>query len=329
MATNREIWNWNKEEELTSMKECLKASSYIAIDTEFPGCLKESPMDANEADRYSDMRFNVERTKLIQLGLTLLGSDGKNRGTWEVNFSDFDVRRDKKNDKSISFLRRNGLNFDKIREEGIPMEDFFKQFSKMLNKQMSWVTFDGSYDMAYLFKGLTGVKSLPPTSQRFDETVERLVGYVFDAKDIAGLCKGLSSCYGLQRVADELQIKRLGTAHHAGSDSELTARVYIKMALMVHRDLSKRKRSESDQQQPQHIHQERVLQKKMRFRTEQEQLLHQELMIQDKYKIMMSLRAAQQHHHLQEVLITTRNYVPTPPMIFAAYSYIIPVVPMR
>lgn len=304
MTKNRsgEIWNWNKEEEITSICECLKTCSFIAIDTEFPGCLKETAMEASEEDRYSDMRFNVDRTKLIQLGFTLFDNGGRIGGTWEVNFSDFLVTKDAKNEKSIEFLRRNGLNLEKIREEGIRIDEFFKTFSQILKnnddenkKKMTWVTFDGSYDMAYLVKGLTGGESLPETSKGFEEAVDRLLGDVFDVKKISGLCKGLSSRFGLQRVADEFQIKRVGKAHNAGSDSELTARVFTKMALMLYHDY-KRKRFEADQQQ-QHI---------------------QERMIRQDYK-RMCLRADQQHH-LQELMMN-RGYVPQPPpsRMFAAY----------
>lgn len=318
MAKFGEIWNSNKEEEISLMSDCLKSSSYIAIDTEFPGCLKETTIKASEEDRYRDLKFNVDRTKLIQLGLTLFDEGGRICGTWEVNFSDFDVTKDASNEKSIAFLRRNGLNFEKIRAQGIPIEEFFKQFSQILNmKKLTWVNFDGSYDMGYLVKGLTGGESLPETSKGFKEVVERLVvGDVFDVKEMSGLCKGLSSRYGLQRVADEFQIKRVRKAHHAGSDSELTARVYIKMALMLYHDY-KRKRFETDKQQ-QHIQERMIHQdyKRMRrLRADQQRQHLQGIMIHENYNIM-HLRAAQQQH-LQELLMA-RGYVP-PSRMFPAF----------
>ncbi|KAL1217380.1 putative CCR4-associated factor 1 [Cardamine amara subsp. amara] len=254
--SSREIWSWNKEKEMKSLRHCLRSFRFIAIDTEFPGCLKETPMEAAEEIRYRDMRFNIHKTKLIQFGFTLFDGEGRIGGTWEVNFSDFIESKDAKNSKSMEFLRRNGLNLEKIREQGIGIDEFFKEFTQILNeskseKKMTWITFHGSYDKAYLVKGFTGGQILPETSQDFAQVVERLLGDVVDVKEIAGLglfpC--LSSHYGLQRVADAFQIRRVGKAHHAGSDSELTARVFIKMAPILSQDYKRKMRLRADQEE--------------------------------------------------------------------------------
>ncbi|EOA37385.1 hypothetical protein CARUB_v10011225mg [Capsella rubella] len=247
-----EVWRWNKEVEMNAISDGLRNCCFIAVDTEFPGCLVETPIEASEESRYTDMIFNVDNTKLIQLGFTMLDGQGRTLGTWEVNFSDFDESKDVKNEKSIAFLRSHGLDLDRIRDEGVGINEFFWEFSNILmdkDKKISWVTFQGLYDEAYLVKGFTGGGPLPESPQGFAEAVETLLGDVFDVKKIARLCSGLSSHYGLQKIADAFQMKRVGKAHHAGSDSELTARVFTKMACGLH-DAQKRRQSlfRADQQ---------------------------------------------------------------------------------
>ncbi|KAL1205502.1 putative CCR4-associated factor 1 [Cardamine amara subsp. amara] len=215
---------------MSLIEKCLRTHKWIAMDTEFPGSLRETSQNATDQERYNDMRFSVGKTKVIQLGLTLFDVNGSIGGTWEINFADFRETEDARNEKSIGFLKRNGLDLKKIREEGIGIRDFFLDLNLILKqtRNITWVTFHGSYDIAYLLKGLTG-ESLPVTSDRFSKSVARILGSVYDLKVMADRCNGLSSRLGLQSLANEVGLNRVGTAHHAGSDSELTARVFAKI----------------------------------------------------------------------------------------------------
>ncbi|EOA27651.1 hypothetical protein CARUB_v10023798mg [Capsella rubella] len=205
------------------IEDCLRNHRLIAFDTEFPGCLRDTTKNAHDEQRYIDMSYS--------LGLTLFDNNGRVGGTWEINFSDFDETQDNRNEKSIEFLKRNGLDLKKIREHGIGIEGFFSDLFWILKKtrNITWVTFHGSYDITYLLKCFTG-ESLPKSPSRFAKAVVRILGSVYDLKAMAGRYEGLSNRLGLESLAHELGLNRVGTAHHAGSDSELTARVFCKMA---------------------------------------------------------------------------------------------------
>ena len=44
--------------------------SYICIDTEFPGFIRNTPSYASVEQRYRHVKFNVDKLKIIQLGFT-------------------------------------------------------------------------------------------------------------------------------------------------------------------------------------------------------------------------------------------------------------------
>jgi CCR4-NOT transcription complex subunit 7/8 len=68
---------------------------------------------------------------------------------------------------------------------------------------------------------------LPVDEIEFFELLKLYFPCIYDIKFIMKACKNLKG--GLQDVADELQISRVGPQHQAGSDSLLTAKTFFKM----------------------------------------------------------------------------------------------------
>ncbi|XP_010558925.2 PREDICTED: putative CCR4-associated factor 1 homolog 8 [Tarenaya hassleriana] len=211
--------------------ECSSFCPFIAIDMEFPGCLVYTPENAPDSVRYADMKVTVDNTQPLQLGLTLFDSHSRIWGSWQVNFSGFRETEDASNADSVAFLRRKGLDFEKMRNHGVPIDCFFHGFlhSLIFQRNLTWVTFHGNFDIAYLVKMLTR-SPLPATSREFAEIVGNSLGTVYDVKTMAGRIHGLGDRLGLEKVASRLGAIRVGSAHHAGSDSLLTACSLILMA---------------------------------------------------------------------------------------------------
>ncbi|XP_022158209.1 probable CCR4-associated factor 1 homolog 5 [Momordica charantia] len=127
-----------------------------------------------------------------------------------------------------SFLKNKRFDFYKLKKDGIAPEDFTALFLPICRSGRidRWITFHGFYDIAYLLK-LLKIKSIPISMAMFAATAQHLLGTVTDLKHMARYCDGLlDSDLGLKKLAKLLDVKRIGIAHFAGSDSLLTAAVY-------------------------------------------------------------------------------------------------------
>ena len=109
------------------------------------------------------------------------------------------------------------------------MERFGELFTTsglVLNENIKWITFHGSYDFAYLIKALSG-QPLSDEEALFNE----LLGLYFcNFYDVRQMIKNVTWLKGsLSRIASDLDIKRIGQTHQAGSDSLVTSKVFFKL----------------------------------------------------------------------------------------------------
>ena len=96
----------------------------------------------------------------------------------------------------------------------------------VLNPDIKWISFQGSYDFGYLLKLLLGTE-LPESEEDF---MELLNLYFLNFYDIRMLVKGYQNMQGgLNRLAEQLNVQRLGMMHQAGSDSMITSDVFFKL----------------------------------------------------------------------------------------------------
>jgi len=96
----------------------------------------------------------------------------------------------------------------------------------VLNSDARWIAFHSGYDFGYLLKILTNAQ-LPIKESEFFEILHIFFPFVYDIKYLMKSCESLKG--GLNQVAEDLSISRVGPAHQAGSDSLLTSFSFFKM----------------------------------------------------------------------------------------------------
>ena len=229
----RQVWAHNLALEMRNIRDLVERFPYVAMDTEFPGVVARPMGDFRSSSdyRYQTMRCNVDLLKVIQLGITFCDAQGRQPegvNTWQFNFS-FSLREDMYAGDSIHLLKEAGLDFAKHAEHGISPTDFGELLVSsglVLVPGVKWLTFHGGYDFGYLLKVLT--QSPLPACEADFLTLLKL--YFPDFQDIKFTARSVKTLRGgLTEIADDLSCPRVGTAHQAGSDALLTARVFFEV----------------------------------------------------------------------------------------------------
>uniref|UniRef100_A0A0A9XNI8 poly(A)-specific ribonuclease n=3 Tax=Lygus hesperus TaxID=30085 RepID=A0A0A9XNI8_LYGHE len=237
----RDVWAHNLKEEFKVIRKLVRKYNYVAMDTEFPGVVARPIGEfRSTADyQYQLLRCNVDLLRIIQLGLTFLDESGKppagSYSTWQFNFK-FNLSEDMYAQDSIDLLQNSGIQFKKHEEEGIDPLDFAELLMTsgiVLMENVKMLSFHSGYDFGYLLKLLTD-DHLPNDEGDFFELLKIYFPTVYDVKYLMKSCKNLKG--GLQEVADQLELTRVGPQHQAGSDSLLTGMAFFKMREMFFED---------------------------------------------------------------------------------------------
>lgn len=236
----RDVWRHNLEDEFRVIRQVVQKYHYVAMDTEFPGVVARPIGEfRSSADyQYQLLRCNVDLLRIIQLGLTFMDDEGNTSpgySTWQFNFK-FNLSEDMYAQDSIDLLQHSGIQFKKHEEDGIDPLDFAELLMSsgiVLLDNIKWLSFHSGYDFGYLLKLLRD-QNLPAEESDFFELLRLYFPTIYDVKYLMKSCKNLKG--GLQEVADQLELRRVGPQHQAGSDSLLTGMAFFKMREMFFED---------------------------------------------------------------------------------------------
>ncbi|KAG9137343.1 hypothetical protein Leryth_027023 [Lithospermum erythrorhizon] len=234
----REVWSDNLEQEFELIRDIVDDYPYIAMDTEFPGIVLRPVGNFKSSTdyHYKTLKDNVDMLKLIQLGLTFSDENGNmptcgsdKHCIWQFNFCEFNPNEDIFANDSIELLCQSGIDFKRNSEKGIDAKRFGELLMSsgiVLNDTVCWVTFHSGYDFGYLLKLLT-CQNLPNTQEGFFSLINMYFPVIYDIKHLMKFCNSLHG--GLNKLAELLEVERVGVSHQAGSDSLLTTCTFRKL----------------------------------------------------------------------------------------------------
>ena len=226
----KEVFADNFIQEIKTISNFISQYPYVGMDTEFPGVIYPCPV-ANEEFYYAYTKVNVDKLKLIQLGITLTNDKGEyppGTCTWQFNLH-FDVDKDQHSNESISMLYNSGIDFKLMKNKGIPHQIFAEYLitsGLVLNEKITWICFNGSSDFAYLLKYLIN-SPLPQSEKDFIDLINLYFPNLYDIKYLVNDSETYKG--GLNKLAKELDVERSGEIHQAGSDSQVTSDVFFRL----------------------------------------------------------------------------------------------------
>ena len=228
----RDVWADTLDDEMRRIRDIVKKKCYVAMDTEFPGVVARpiGSFTTSTDYQYQTLRCNVDLLRIIQLGIAFYDEDGNcmyDVPVWQFNFK-FSLDEDMYAQDSIEILKQAGIDFAKHDAKGIDVMRFGELLvpsGLVLDKNIKWLSFQGSYDFGYLLKLLT-CSPLPSEESAFFELLHMYFPCTYDLKFVA---TDFDKMGGLSRIAEDLQVERIGRMHQAGSDALLTAATFFKM----------------------------------------------------------------------------------------------------
>jgi CCR4-NOT transcription complex subunit 7/8 len=132
---------------------------------------------------------------------------------------------------SIELLESAGIDFKALAARGTSASLFAENLipsGLLLNENVHWITFHGSYDFAYLLRNVTS-SPLPEDETQFMKGLETYFPNFYDVRYLINNTNLLWMKGSLTKIANLMDVKRLGSTHQAGSDSLITSKLFFKL----------------------------------------------------------------------------------------------------
>ena len=223
------------------MRKLAKCSAYVATDSEFPGIVAQYTGDYQGTfDReYYSIKANVDILGPIQIALSFFGQNGEcvyadhrsrsnQISTLQFNLK-WDIDTDPHAVDSIELLKDTGIDFARLRNDGIAPDDFGEALvgsGLVLNSHITWIGFHCAYDFAYLMKVITNWPYMPNHATEYQAMLQTFFPRILDLKSLLSEYRFFRG--GLQGAASALGVERVGKQHQAGSDSLLAGETYFR-----------------------------------------------------------------------------------------------------
>ena len=167
-----EVYENNFIQEIKRLGSYLEKYPIIGMDTEFPGLVYPCP---TQGFYYKYIKTNVDKLKLIQLGVSLFNENGESPpegATWQFNLR-FNCEKEAYSRESITLLSNSGIDFTQLKKNGIHYSTFAEYLitsGLVLNECVKWISFNGFSDFAYLLRLIIN-SNLPDIINSIEELV--------------------------------------------------------------------------------------------------------------------------------------------------------------
>ncbi|KAL5963231.1 CCR4-NOT transcription complex subunit 8 [Taenia solium] len=231
-----DIWASNFHEGMRMVRRLAKSARYVAVDTEFPGVVaKVFGEYVNTFDQaYHNIKVNIDMLRPIQIGFSFFGERGQcvdSVATVQFNLK-WNVDNETHAADSIQLLQDCGIDFYKLKRDGIEQQDFAEAFigsGLALNDQITWIGFHRQvlvFIFTYMMKICTDWLQMPEHVSQYQAMLHMFFPRIVDLKSV--MAEHKFSKGGLQELADALHVQRVGFKHQAGSDSMLTGETFFR-----------------------------------------------------------------------------------------------------